>query len=305
MPYDEYHEAGGFGGGAFSEEAIVTAPHPQDNTALRAVYALHGVLAQWMSQPIDESYNFPTTTWQVTAVEVQTYKQLDERYAAAMWGVMDFSDLPGGAFIFLDPTAAQVVTGLSEDDLTTDEGQSYVEAFIELFAHQFSTCWAEHEVASFNASTFPSPVAPSLMDLQPMFPGLNNKTPIITTAFRVSQPGGAVTARVVLGIPQAYLHPFEGGLQAIGEQTYASQDPSYFHERLGYLADVPVPVTVMLGKAEMTVGELQNLEEGDVLPLNTTVGQPLEVRLGKTVLMGKPGTSVDGRHLAVQLVVHG
>jgi len=84
--------------------------------------------------------------------------------------------------------------------------------------------------------------------------------------------------------------------------TLSTNDTTYFHERLAYVEDVPIKVTVMLGKAEMTVGDLQSLEPGDVIELNTVVGLPLEVQVGSTVLMGKPGTSADGRRLAVQIV---
>jgi flagellar motor switch protein FliM len=84
--------------------------------------------------------------------------------------------------------------------------------------------------------------------------------------------------------------------------TLQSNDTTYFHERLAYIEDVPVPVTVVLGKAEMSVGDLQSLEEGDVIELDTHVGVPLEVRMGSTHMQGNPGTSPDGRRLAVQIV---
>jgi flagellar motor switch protein FliM len=107
---------------------------------------------------------------------------------------------------------------------------------------------------------------------------------------------------VVLGMPQAYLLPVGPSLQAVGEMTYSTTDTSQFHERLAYLEDVPIPVSVMLGKAEMTVGDLQNLEEGDVIELDATVGLPLRVKVGSKELEGKPGTSADGRRLAIQIV---
>lgn len=284
------------------DEVFVTAPQAGYNLELRAIYQMHQMLGEQMGQYEDEAYNFPRTQWQVTSVEIQPFKVLDDRYAHALWGVCDFVDQPGGAFIFMEHAGAQVVTGLSESDLETDEGMAYVEVYMQVIAMIFQHVWAEHEVANFDVQVFPSPTAPSLLDLQPMFPGLNNKTPLITTAFRVTSPGLEGAARVVLGIPQAYLHPVEASLQAVGEMTYATTDTTHYMERLNYLEDVPIPVTVKLGKAEMTVGDLQSLEEGDVILLDTTVGLPLEVRLGKTVRHGKPGTTADGRRLAVQLV---
>lgn len=305
MDQEEYYGQYENQAGAYEDdpnEAVITATPATNSLELRAIYYLHNVLGQWMAQNPEENYNFPACNWQVTAVEVHPFKTLDDKYANAIWGILDFADQPGGAFVFLDLNAAQTVTGLTEEDLTSEEGMNYVEGFLYHMSMQFMTCWQEHEVASFDVQMFPSPTAPSLMDLQPMFPGLNNKTPLICTSFRVQQPGSASPARVILAIPQAYLHPYEGSLQAVGELTYASTDTNYFHERMSYLEDVPIPISVLLGKAEMTVGDLQSLEEGDVIELGTSLGEPLAVKLGKTVVWGKPGTGPDGRRLAVQIV---
>ncbi|MDB5102130.1 MAG: hypothetical protein JWM80_6551, partial [Cyanobacteria bacterium RYN_339] len=182
----------------------------------------------------------------------------------------------------------------------TEDGMQRVEHYLLHFGQQFMECW--QEVAQFDVQMFPSPMAPDLQELQSMFQGLVPNTPIIKTSFRVSQPGQSHTARFVLGIPQAYLLAVGQSLQSVGEMTLSSNDTTYFHERLGYIEDVPIPVTVVLGKTEMTVGDLQSLEEGDVIELETQVGQPLTIHLGSTHMLGNPGTSTDGRRLAVQIV---
>ena len=124
-----------------------------------------------------------------------------------------------------------------------------------------------------------------------MMPGLVPNTPIVKTSFRISQPGQATTARFVLGIPQAYLIQVAEPLRSVGEMTLSSNDTSNFHERLGYIEDVPIPVTVVLGKAEMTVGDLQNLEEGDVIELGPPCG---EFTLAKGSGTGRPLVLVSG-----------
>lgn len=283
------------------DEAIVTGGAGGYNLELRAVYYLHAKLAEQLGQLQDDYVSFPPTAWQITAVELQPFRTLDERYGeSAVWGVMQFVDQPGGAFAFLDTQACQVVTGIPEDQLGSDEGIGYVETFLTRLGEQFMVCW--QEIAHFDVQMFPAPVAPSLPELQGMFAGLNANTPIITTAFRVTQMGSHASARVVIGVPQAYLLHLGAALQAVGETTYGTTDPSFFHERFANLQDVPVPVTVVLGLTEMTVADLQNLEEGDVIELNTTVGLPLPVQVGSIALQGKPGTSADGRRLAVQIV---
>ena len=284
------------------EDAVIPTSGNNYNLELRALYYLHGKLAAQMAQLQDDYVTFPQTSWQITAVEVKPFRELDDRYAeGAFWGILDFVDQPGGAFCFLDMPSAQMVTGLSEDELGSDDGQSYVETWLTHLGQQFMACW--EEIAQFDVQMFPSPIAPTLGELQAMFPGLNHNTPIIITAFRVSQPGQHAVARIVLGIPQAYLLAVGASLQAVGEATYAQNDTTYFYERLAYVEDVPVPVSVLLGRTEMTVGDLQSLEEGDVIELDTTVGLPLDVKVGSTVMRGMPGTTADGRRLAVQLQI--
>ena len=294
--------AGGFAPPSYDpEETIVTAAANNFNLELHAIVALHNLMGLHMGALQDEYITFPQTTWQVTSAEIQPFKALDDRYGEnAIWGIFNFVDQLGGAFAFLEPHAASLVTGIPEEDLGTEEGMGYVESFLMHMGHLFMQCW--QEIAQFDVETIPSPVAPSLGELQEMFQYLNPRTPIITTAFRVSQLGQAETARIVLAIPQPYLISVQPSLQALGENARAGTDTSFFHQRLAYLEDVSIPVSVRLGKAEMTVGDLQGLEEGDVIELDATVGLPLEVVVGSTHLMGKPGTSADGRRLAIQIV---
>lgn len=290
-----------FDPGQLPDDAVITQADDSFGLELRAIYALHSLLGEHLAQLQDDYVTFPQTLWQVTSVEITPFRALDQRYGEnAIWGILDFVDQPGGAFMFLDMPAAELVTGISAGELGSDDGMAYIEAYLTHVGELFQACW--QEIAQFDVQMFPSPVAPSLMDLQAMFPGINQNTPIIATAFRVVQPGQAATARVVLGIPQAYLLAVGASLRAVGEATFSNTDTSNFHERLAYMEDVPVPVSVLLGRAEMTVADLQNLEEGDVIELDTTVGLPLEVKLGDKQVLGKPGTSADGRRLAIQIV---
>jgi flagellar motor switch protein FliM len=51
-----------------------------------------------------------------------------------------------------------------------------------------------------------------------------------------------------------------------------------------------IPMSVILGNAELTVGELLDLQIGDVVQIDTTVNQPLRVVVGsKTKFLGRPG----------------
>lgn len=300
--YDEYAQGGDHEyAEQHAEDAVVTSAMGGYGLELRAMYYIHGVLGERMALIQDDYFVFPQTTWQVTAVEITPFRALDEKYADnAWWGVMDFADQPGGAFAFVDMHAATLISGVGEEDMQEEGGMQQVEQWFQHLAVQFMECWAE--IAQFDVQCYPSPTAPAMQELQSMFPGLNMNTPVVTTSFRVSQPGLPQTARVVLGVPQAYLLALGPSLQSIGETTLGGNDTTYFYERFAYVDEVPVPVSVLLGKVELTVGEMQGLEEGDVIELGTMLGEPLDVKVGSLTMRGKPGTTADGRRLAVQIV---
>ncbi len=293
------HSEGSYGVSA-EDEAVLTAGVNHYNLEMRAIYYIHFNLCAQMAQLQDEYVSFPQTAWQVTAVEIVPFQALETRYARdAVWGILDFAEQPGGGFVFVDSAAASILTGVNVEALATDDGFAFVEQWLMHLGHQFMVCW--HEIAQFDVQMIPAQVPPTLTELQQMFPGLNPNTPVVTTAFRVSQPGQTETARVVLAIPQAYLLSAGASLQAIGETTLTGSDTTYFHERLDFIQDVPVPVTVCLGRVELTVSDLHGLEAGDVIELDTLVGGTLEVIVGQSRMAGKPGTTPDGRRLAVEI----
>jgi flagellar motor switch protein FliM len=66
------------------------------------------------------------------------------------------------------------------------------------------------------------------------------------------------------------------------------------------LADVSLPVSVEMGRAEITVGELLDLDIGDVIQLDTSADGPLDVYVnGRKKFRGRPGRA--GRWAAVQI----
>lgn len=282
------------------DDAVITSAAGEYSLELRGLYYLHAILAQRLAQIQDEYFVFPQTQWQVTAVETTPFRKLDEKYGEhAWWGVIDFAEQQGGAFAFLDMPAVTLVTGIGEEELGEEAASQQVEQWFLHLGALFMEVWSE--VAQFDVQMYPNPTAPSMGDLQGMFPGINLNTPVVTTSFRVVQPGQPQTARLVLGIPQAYLLDLGQSLQAIGEVTFGSHDTTHFYERFAHIEEVPVPVSVMLGSVSLTVAELQGIEAGDVIELATALGEPLEVKVGSMRLRGRPGTTHDGRRLAVQI----
>jgi flagellar motor switch protein FliM len=67
-----------------------------------------------------------------------------------------------------------------------------------------------------------------------------------------------------------------------------------------HLTETYLPVIVDFGQATITVDELVNLQKGDIIKLDTRVGDEHEVRIqNKTVFMGRPG--MVNKHMAVKI----
>jgi flagellar motor switch protein FliN/FliY len=57
----------------------------------------------------------------------------------------------------------------------------------------------------------------------------------------------------------------------------ASQDTVEGHRNLKMILDIPLKVTVELGRTKLIVSELLNLGQGSVIELNKLAGEPMEV----------------------------
>lgn len=74
----------------------------------------------------------------------------------------------------------------------------------------------------------------------------------------------------------------------IGEMTAAATGSVMDGVRMDLLMDIPVKISVVLGRAKMTIGEILSLEPGTVVELDKQVGEPVEILAnGKLILKGE------------------
>lgn len=72
--------------------------------------------------------------------------------------------------------------------------------------------------------------------------------------------------------------------------------------RLGLVLNIPVRLSVELGRAELPIRDVVNIDRGSVIALDRSVGQPLDVRVNG-VLIGHGEIVVVGEdRLALRLV---
>jgi flagellar motor switch protein FliN/FliY len=72
------------------------------------------------------------------------------------------------------------------------------------------------------------------------------------------------------------------------EVTFADIEPgSMGHndsQNMEFLLDIPLEITVELGKTRMTVGDLLKLSQGSVVELDKLTSQPLEIFVNKKLM---------------------
>jgi len=114
---------------------------------------------------------------------------------------------------------------------------------------------------------------------------------------------GETTGMLNLCIPHVVIEPLMPRLSA--HQWFASQKKTRAPEEQMQLEQrvvkATLPIVAELGSSQITVQEFLNLSVGDVIVLNRTTKQGLEIKVGdKVKYIGSPGTVRD--RLAVQIV---
>ncbi|WP_076413121.1 flagellar motor switch protein FliN [Shewanella sp. UCD-KL12] len=65
---------------------------------------------------------------------------------------------------------------------------------------------------------------------------------------------------------------------------------------ISFFQQLPVQVTLELASAEMSLGELSRMGEGDVVALDRMVGEPLDIRVNGALLGRGEVVEVNGRY---------
>lgn len=67
-------------------------------------------------------------------------------------------------------------------------------------------------------------------------------------------------------------------------------------QSMGRFMDVPLTVTLEVSSAEVTLGELSKAQAGDVLALEKTVGEPLDVKVNGVLFAKAEVVMVNGKY---------
>ncbi len=285
---------------------VKTRPLTDDD--LKSLYYIHDKVAQTLTEILSAE---PTSaaTWQVISIEKLPFQSVIRKYPRdSVWSLLGFGEsLVGGVALVIEKDSVismvrQAGTDISpdaENEITEFElGQ--IDNRIQQFSEAFSTVWGEHHPLSLQLATFPN--TPTIDEFRNLLMGINTDTPSILITFQVTMIARDVQ-RAALVFPQPYLAPLYHALQNVLEGMVSEGDFEQVQDRISMVDDITTPVVVELGKTRMSFADIQTMEFNDFIVLEQTIDRPLTVKVGKhTVLKGRPGTTSDGRHLAVQIV---
>ncbi len=109
---------------------------------------------------------------------------------------------------------------------------------------------------------------------------------------------------LIICLPYSTIEPIRSKLYAGFQSDQLEVDHEWINRFIDQVREAAVMITVELGKASLTAGELMNLKAGEVLTLNQDVSQPLTVRVeGVPKFNGFPGVSRGNKALQISSAV--
>lgn len=215
-------------------------------------------------------------------------------------GVISMPPLPGNALMEMDshvvfPVVDRLLGGSGKgvivDRAITDIEATVLRRVFQTLLDTLKDAW--RSIAD---------ISPRLeaLETNPLFAQL--VSPAEMVAFMIfSVEVAEQSGEIKLCLPYTLLEPILPKLSARHWLIKGGSPTPEIQEILaGRLADVSLPVSVELGRADVTVGELLNMDVGDIIQLDTPTGGQLDVYVnGRRKFRGRAGKA--GRWLAVQI----
>lgn len=221
--------------------------------------------------------------------------------ANTLYNILALDPLPGRAVLIFSPEVAWVILErlLGGDGRTllpvsrplTDIGQSLIRGMVEFMLNDIKAAW--NKVVALEPRLEDATVNNLWVTM------LMRNARVVLITFELLIQG--VTGTMNIYIPLNMLKPVASALtptawMAGHEQTWPSDETRQAIEM--ELAQAMLPLSVELGSTELTMKQLTSLSSGDVLRLDTSVGQELTLKVGN-----RPRYRVVPGTLATRLAV--
>lgn len=244
------------------------------------------------------SANFRTSyQMAVTSVDQVTYGEFVKTLSEpTVMGVFSLPPLEGSAIIDIPPNLVFPMidrlfgglgASLDKPRALTEIEQSVMEKIMRGFLTSLAEAWT------------------NVIQLDPVLEAIESN-PLLS---QVSGPGeicmsvliethiGEHRGMISLCYPYFLIEPVISKLTAHNwfASTQRQPTPTMLEALNARLAQARVPVSALLGHAQVTIGELVNLEVGDVIALDRRYGAPVDVLVGqRPKFLAQPG-SMNGR----------
>ncbi len=276
-------------------------PDKLSKDQMRTLQLLHESFGRMASSSVS-AYLRSAVQMNLVSIEQGVYGEyVDQLPPDTILYILTLDPLPGNALIGIDLASAMAAVdrllggagGIAEGPQAPTEIElALIQTLVVSMLKGMKDAWGR--------VTDLTPVVRDVV-LDPRFVQVALKSdPVVAVAFEMTifHHSGAMT----LCLPYVVLEPVLGRLSA--QQWFASgpRGAGIQPEQLRANLDaVKVDLRVELGAASVSLNDLGNLKEGDVLLLDRTIDQPLDVLVGgRSKFVARPGTI--GNKLAVQLV---
>lgn len=276
-------------------------PDKLSKDQMRTLQLLHESLGRMASSSIS-AYLRSAVQMNLVSIEQGVYGEyVDQLPPDTILYILTLEPLPGNALISIDMVSAMAAVdrllggagGVADDPQTPTEIElALIQTLVVSMLKGMKDAWGR--------VTELTPVVRDVV-LDPRFVQVALKSdPVVAVAFEMTifHHSGAMT----LCLPYVVLEPV---LEKLSAQQWFASGPRGVgiqpDQLRGNLDAVKVDLRVELGAASVTLNDLGNLKVGDVLLLDRTIDQPLEILVGgRPKFVARPGTI--GNKLAVQLV---
>ena len=108
--------------------------------------------------------------------------------------------------------------------------------------------------------------------------------PMDDWASALAEQTSATAAEVPAAVPAASSAPAATPAAATVFQPLAKEAPSGFHNDIEMILDIPVQLTVELGRTRLPIRSLLQLAHGSVVELDGLAGEPMDVLVNGTLI---------------------
>jgi len=297
------------GGGKKIKSYDFRIPEKFSRYHIHTAHALNDMFARLLSTALSV-YLKAKVEVEVASVDQMTYEEYSKSIVVSSVNVVfAMAPLPGSSIVqFSLPVVFTSVDRLlggpgwsfSRERELTDLERALIEGMIKKVLQIFKEAWAT--VTEINPEI-------EIIECNPMFlPRIASpKEAILLATFeiKVNETGGIMSICIPYGVIEPIIATFSSSEFWAGNKDKEEAEEATLADKRKVIEGLPIPVVVELGNAEISLKELINLSPGNVICLNKSVRDSLNIKLmGVLKFLGHPGMIRDSIGMVVDEVLH-